>query len=94
MAYEPEHNALAIEEQCDDSLQASILASPSSTPSPSHKAPLSMPSSSSLELKPPPNTLKYAFLEPNRTLSMILANDLNSNQETQVLGLLRENKAA
>ena len=47
----------------------------------SHKAPTSVPLSSSVELKPLPNTLKYAFLGLNGTFPMIFANDLNVDQE-------------
>jgi len=61
MEYELEFSTFAFEKQCDDSLHASILASFSSIPSPSHEALPSVHSSSSLELKPLPNTLKYAF---------------------------------
>jgi len=38
--------------------------------------------------------LKYVFLGSNETFPMIIANDLNSYQETQALDLLRENKEA
>ena len=60
--YEAEFDTFAFEKQYDESLHAFILASLSSFPSPSHKALLSVPSSSSLDLKPLRNTLKYAFL--------------------------------
>jgi len=36
--YEPEFNTFIFEEQCNDSLHASILTSLSSIPSPSHEA--------------------------------------------------------
>jgi len=77
MGYESKFDTFASEEQYDDSLYASSLASLSSFPSPSHEALPSVPPSSSLELKPLPNTLKYAFLGPNETFPMIIANDLN-----------------
>jgi len=83
----------AFEDQCDDSLHASILASLSSMP-PSHEAPFSVQSSSSLELKPLPDTLKCAFLGPNETFPVMVTNDLNSVEEIQVLNLLMENKEA
>jgi len=38
--------------------------------------------------------LKYAFLDPNETFPVIIANDLNSDQEIEVLDLLRENQDA
>ena len=47
----------------------------------SHKASTSVPLFSSVELKPLPNTLKYAFLGLNETFPMIFANDLNVDQE-------------
>ena len=53
-----------------------------------------MSSSFSLDLKPLPNTLKYAFLGPNGIFPGTLANDLNLDEEMQVLDLLRENKEA
>ena len=92
MEYTPEHDVFAFEDQCDDSLQASVLTSLSSILPSSHEAPPNVLLSSSFELKPLPNTLKYAFLGLNETFCMILANDLNLNQETQVLDLLRKNK--
>jgi len=85
--YEPEYNAFAFEDQCDDSLHASILASFTSMSSSSHEALPSVPLSSSLDMKTLPNTLKYVFLGPNKTFHVILANDLNLNQESQVLDL-------
>jgi len=94
MEYEPKFDTFAFEEQRDYSLHSSILASLSSLPSPSHEGPPSVPSSPSLELKPLPNILKYKFLGPNETLSVIIADNLNSDQETQVLDLLRENQEA
>jgi len=94
MEYELQYDVFTFEEQCDDSLHTAILTSLSSIPSPSHEVLPSVPSSSSLELKPFLNMLKYAFLGPNETFSVILANDLNSNQETQVVDLLSESKEA
>jgi len=55
-----EHDTFAFDEPYDDLLHASILPSISLL-SPCHEALPSMPSSSSLELKSFPNTLKYAF---------------------------------
>jgi len=94
MECEPEFDTFAFDEQCDDSLHASLLASLTSLPlSPNESLP-SEPLSSSLELKPLPSTLKYAFLGPDETFSMILANHLTLDQEKQVLDLLRENREA
>ena len=67
MEYEPEFDTFSFDEQCDDSLHASLLASLTSLPlSPNESLP-SEPSSSSLELKSLSSTLKYAFLGPNET---------------------------
>ena len=77
LEYEPKYDAFAFEDQCDDSLHASILAFLTSISSSSHKAPPSVPSSSSLDLKPLPNTLKYAFLGPNEAFPVICVNDLS-----------------
>ena len=74
MKYELEFDTFAFEEQCDDSLHAFILASLSSLPSPSHEARPSVPSSSSLELKPLPNTIKFAFLGSNEVFPVIITN--------------------
>jgi len=94
MEYEPEFDTFSFDEQRDDSLHASLLASLTSLPlSPNESLP-SEPSSSSLELKPLPSTLKYAFLGPNETLPVILANHLTLHQEKQVLDLLRANREA
>jgi len=75
--YEPEYDAFTFDDQCDDSLHASILASFTTMSSSSHEAPPSVPSSSYLNLKPLPNMLKYVFLGPNETFPVILADDLN-----------------
>ena len=45
-----------------------------------------------LELKPLPVTLKYVFLGPNDTLPVIFASDLTSDQESQLVGVLKEHK--
>ena len=68
MEYEPEYDAFAFEDQCDDSLHASILASLSSIWPSSHEAPPSVASSSSFDMKPLPKMLKYVFLGLNETL--------------------------
>ena len=61
MEYEPEYDAFAFEDQCVDSLYASILVSFTSMSSSSHEAPPSAPSSSSLDMKPVLNMLKYVL---------------------------------
>jgi len=45
-------------------------------------------------LKPSPDSLKYVFLGPNEYFLMIVAFDLNENQEVKSLTILRENKEA
>ncbi|XP_057500991.1 uncharacterized protein LOC130785012 [Actinidia eriantha] len=47
-----------------------------------------------LELKPLPVTLKYSYLGPNETLPVIIASDLNAQQEGQLIDVLREYKNA
>ena len=89
MEYKPEFDTFAFEEQCNDLLHALIFASLSSLPSPYHVAPPSVLSSSSLELKPLPNTFKYAFLGSNETFPVIIANDSNLDQEIQFLDLAK-----
>jgi len=94
MEYVPKYDATTFEDQCDNLLHASILASFSYIPPSSHEAPPSVPSSSSLKLKSLPKVFKYAFLCLRETFLMILANDLNLDQNIQVLDLLRENKGS
>jgi len=48
----------------------------------------------SLDLKPLPNSLKYAFVGPDVSLPMIIASNLDHNQEGKFLKLLKENKVA
>jgi len=94
MEYEPEFDTFAFDEQCDDSLHASHLPSLISLPLSSYEAVPSVPSSSSLELKPLLSTLKYTFLGPDGTFPVILANDLTPDQERQVFDSLKENQQA
>lgn len=47
-----------------------------------------------LDLKPLPDTLKYAFLGPSETLPVIIASDLNDVQEKQLLDVLEKHKEA
>ena len=47
-----------------------------------------------LELKPLPNSLKYAFLGPDEFLPVIIASDLDRDQEDKLIYFLRENKEA
>jgi len=48
----------------------------------------------SLELKPLPDSLKYAFLGPDESLPVIIASDLDRDQEDKQITLLRESKEA
>ena len=47
-----------------------------------------------LELKPLPEHLKYVYLGPEKTLPVIIASDLDLNQEEELLAVLRENREA
>ncbi|XP_043700043.1 uncharacterized protein LOC122650719 [Telopea speciosissima] len=47
-----------------------------------------------LELKPLPDSLKYVFLGSNEMLPVIIASNLTSDQESQLLSVLKEHKAA
>ena len=47
-----------------------------------------------LELKPLPENLKYAFLAPNEKLPVIIARDLLPEQEEKLLNILRQNMKA
>jgi hypothetical protein len=47
-----------------------------------------------LELKPLPDKLKYAFLGANDTLLVIIASDLQEDQENNLLEVLKEHKEA
>jgi hypothetical protein len=54
----------------------------------------SLESPSKLELKPMPDKLKYAFLGANDTLPVIIASDLQKDQEDNLLEVLKEHKEA
>nr|XP_025636156.1 uncharacterized protein LOC112730279 [Arachis hypogaea] len=47
-----------------------------------------------VDLKPLPPHLKYAFLEDNQKLPVIVAKELSSQQEEKLLAILRRNKKA
>jgi len=47
-----------------------------------------------LELKPLPDSLKYAFLGPDESSPTIITSDLDRNQMVELISLLRENKEA
>ena len=46
------------------------------------------------ELKPLPDTLKYAFLKPDNTFPVVISSALEPHQESQLLDLLREHVGA
>jgi len=47
-----------------------------------------------LKLKPLPDSLKYAFRGPDESLPVIVASDLDRDQEDKLITLLRENREA
>ena len=65
-----------------------ILLPLSSSPPPSAVEP------PKLELKPLPDTLKYAFLGSSETLPVIIASDLDDLRERQLIIVLQEHKEA
>jgi hypothetical protein len=53
-----------------------------------------VPKSPKKELKPLPDSLKYKFLGPAKSLPVIIASDLIDTQEEELIGVLREHKEA
>jgi len=47
-----------------------------------------------LELKPLPDSLKYAFLGPDESVPIIIVFDLDRNQEDKLIFFLKANKKA
>ena len=47
-----------------------------------------------VELKPFPDSLKYAFLGPDQTLPVIIASNLEPNQEEKLVEVLKSHKWA
>ena len=47
-----------------------------------------------MDLKPLPNSLKYVFLGPEKTLPINIASDLTSTQEDQLIDVLKSHKEA
>ena len=78
---EPKYDAFEFDDLC--STVDCLLPAASETVSPP-----------TLELKPLPDSLKYAFIGPNESLPVIIASDLDGDQETKLIALLRENKEA
>ncbi|CAN6700807.1 unnamed protein product [Malus baccata var. baccata] len=62
-------------------------------PSRSHLIP-SIVKAPTLELKPLPPHLKYAYLAEFETLPVIIASDLNPNEEDKLMRVLKESKSA
>ena len=58
------------------------------------KTPPSLVQPPTLELKPLPDQLKYAFLEENKKLPVIISTDLEISQEEKLLQVLRKHKKA
>jgi hypothetical protein len=54
----------------------------------------SLESPPKLELKPLPDKLKYAFLGSNDTLPVIIASDLQNDQEDSLVAVLKKHKEA
>jgi hypothetical protein len=46
-----------------------------------------------LELKPLPNSLKYAYLGARETLSVIISSQLTEEQKRRLIDILREHRA-
>ena len=46
------------------------------------------------ELKPLLDTLKYKYLDPSKSLPVIISSDLDETQEQELLNVLREHKEA
>ena len=87
MEYKPKYDIFAFDDECEDFLHASNLASISSSPYQTEE-----PSTSMLKLKPsliPSNMHSWICMI---FFPIISVNDLNPNQETQVLDWLREIK--
>ena len=47
-----------------------------------------------LELKPLPKTLRYAYLEKEETLPVIITSNLNKVEEEKLIRVLREHRTA
>ncbi|KAL5543353.1 hypothetical protein UlMin_007137 [Ulmus minor] len=54
----------------------------------------SLSESPQLDLKPSPETLKYAFLGPSETLPIIIASDLDNEQEDKLIDVLKDHREA
>jgi len=79
---EPKCDIFQFDDLCSDS--ACLIASASEFEYPH----------TSLELKPLPDSLKHVFFRPDESLLVIIASDLNQDQQEKLIDLLRENKEA
>ena len=82
---EPEYDAFEFDDLCS-TIDCSLTATYESAPE--------FVSPPALELKPLPDSLKYAFLGPYESFLVIIASDLDVDQRTKLIALLRENKEA
>ncbi|CAA6653987.1 unnamed protein product [Spirodela intermedia] len=57
-------------------------------------APIILEHPPKLELKPLPNSMKYAFLGPNQTLLVIISAGLITKQEGKIMEVLKKHKGA
>nr|XP_027097521.1 uncharacterized protein LOC113717071 [Coffea arabica] len=64
------------------------------TPEPHQRVLSSVVQAPALELKPPPEHLKYAYLGDNETLLVIISSTLSKIQEEKLIRVLREHKEA
>jgi len=62
--------------------------------SPSPLVPDIQPASSTLELKPLPDNLKYVYLEEENKLPVIISTSLTAEQEQRLLQVLKKHKKA
>jgi len=79
---EPKYDIFQFDDLCSDF--ACLIASAFEFESPH----------TSLELKPLPDGLKYAFLGPDESLPVIIAYDLDRDQKEKLIDFPRENKEA
>ncbi|CAN6570907.1 unnamed protein product [Malus baccata var. baccata] len=74
----------------EDELMEEVAALEALAPYPLNVSPLAP----KLELKPLPPHLKYAYLAEFETLPVIIASDLNPNEEDKLMRVLKESKSA
>jgi len=81
----PEYNVFELDDLCS---AGDCLLTIVSKSTPEFVSPLA------LKLKPLPDSLKYAFLGPDESLHVIIASDLDWDQDDKLIALRRENKEA